>query len=393
MKVLHLFRHYLPATQNWAYRLLRHTPEVEIHIAANHYLKQNFYAPDFTFVDNHLDDSQVLDYSLNARKPREFLKKLALKSLPFLVGSYENRILQHVRKHKIDLLHAHFAPVAWQYRKLARRTKLPFVVSFYGYDYERLPFTQPEFQERYRLLFQQAQAFICEGSHGGRILDKMGCPREKIHMAPLGVEVDQIPFFQREKRAQNLRLLQLASFTEKKGHLDTLRAFAAALPSCPNMRLSLVGNEKEKGRKEKIQKFIFDRQLADKVELKEPLPYEQLYQFLKGFDVFIHPSHYTADRDCEGGAPVVLLDAQATGLPVIATTHCDIPALVRDGEGGVLSPEKDWQALAESIKTFYHMPPESYSKFAKKAREQVESNYSITENAKKLLKVYREVLI
>ncbi len=56
------------------------------------------------------------------------------------------------------------------------------------------------------------------------------------------------------------------------------------------------------------------------------------------------------DMDCEGGAPVVLLDAQATGMPVISTTHCDIPDEVVHGETGLLSPEKDVGALAELIK-------------------------------------------
>ena len=68
---------------------------------------------------------------------------------------------------------------------------------------------------------------------------------------------------------------------------------------------------------------------------------------MEGYHVFIQPSCYTATRDCEGGAPLVLLNAQATGMPVITTTHCDIPDEVIHNETGLLTAERDIEGLVD----------------------------------------------
>ena len=119
--------------------------------------------------------------------------------------------------------------------------------------------------------------------------------------------------------------------------------------------------------------------------------YASLYAFLGGFDVFIHPSCYAADRDCEGGAPVVLLDAQATGMPVIATTHCDIPEEVVHGETGLLSAEKDVARLAESIRFFYRLEEEDYQPWSLAARRHVETNYDAKKSGLQLKAVYQSL--
>jgi colanic acid/amylovoran biosynthesis glycosyltransferase len=183
----------------------------------------------------------------------------------------------------------------------------------------------------------------------------------------------------------------VATFREKKGHIYTLKAFHSALNNCPGMSLTLVGNGEAM-----IQKALFDyitlHQLQDKVKIIHEIDFNELHPFLSGFDVFIHPSCYSESRDCEGGAPVVLLDAQACGLPVIATTHCDIPDEVADKKTGLLTPEKDVAALANSIYTFYKMQADEFSRFSLSARKHVEDNYSIANNAKTLQETYFELI-
>ena len=120
--------------------------------------------------------------------------------------------------------------------------------------------------------------------------------------------------------------------------------------------------------------------------------YETLYKTLEGYDVFIHPSCYADDRDCEGGAPVVLLDAQATGMPVIATRHCDIPDEVVHQKTGMLSNEKDIVGLAQSIEYFYNIDDRMFQAFSNNARNHVEENYNIVENSKNLRSIYTGIL-
>ncbi len=77
------------------------------------------------------------------------------------------------------------------------------------------------------------------------------------------------------------------------------------------------------------QKVTASRHLK-KITFIDSINFEKLHEFMKNYQVFIHPSCYTDQRDCEGGAPIAILDAQATGMPVISTTHCDIPDEVID---------------------------------------------------------------
>ena len=286
-------------------------------------------------------------------------------------------------------MHVHFANMGWFYRKIAQKLNKPLVISFYGWDYERLPFLYPKFKKRFQILFAQADAFICEGPHGAKILASHGCPKEKIKIVKLGVQVDKIAYVQRAKKANELSLLQLASFTQKKGHIYTVQAFKLALIKCPNMHLTLVGGDA--GVKKEIESFVLSHLLQDKVTILEAIDYTLLYAFLADYQVFTQPSCYAEDMDCEGGAPIALLDAQATGMPVIATTHCDIPMEVVDQKTGLLSPEKDVSSLAENIKRFYEMDQEKYDSFAQAGHKHVVAKFDIGKNVMHLTKTYSEL--
>jgi len=297
-----------------------------------------------------------------------------------------------LKRAKPDLIHAHFSIIGWEYQKLANALKLPLIISFYGFDYENLPHTQPIWKTRYLTLFKQATAFICEGHFGAQVLHQMGCPKEKIHIVKLGVDIKAIPFFLRSKTNNELKLLQIATFKEKKGHIYTVQAFAKALKVCPNMTLTLVGKDNGTGIKEQIMQVIEQHQIHHKVTLLDGIDFDHLHEFMRDFHVFIHPSCYSKQKDCEGGAPVVLLDAQATGMPVISTTHCDIPDEVNDGETGYLVPEKNVDALCDTIIKFYEMDTQTYRRFSENAREHVSNNYDAKKNSERLKAIYELIL-
>lgn len=390
MKVLHLHKDYLPLTQQWVYLLMKHLPDVENHIAAQHYLQHNFYDTNFRFVTNHLDSVFRFNNQLDKRHPKAILQKALIKSLPFFLGKTDQQLIRYVKEQNIDLIHAHFAPVAWQFRRLIR-LKIPFAVSFYGYDYEHMPFLYPIFINRYRWLFRHAQAFICEGTHGAEKLEQMGCPTEKLKVVPLGVQIKATRYFDREKKTGTLKLVQVASFAGKKGQVDTLKAFYIAQKECPNLQLTLVGGPREPTIKRQVLSFIKEKKIETIVTIMDHFEYNNLAQFFRNYHVFIHPSQYTFDRDCEGGAPVILMDAMASGLPIITTTHCDIPFVVKHGKTGFLSQEKDIAQLAHYIKHFYEMDQDTYNQMSRAARNHVVENFDITTNAAELKQVYSEM--
>lgn len=391
-KTIQLFNSYLPQTENWVYHLLSSAENCEIHIAARRYLENEFYHPEFYFVDNRITQlTQSETSSLHNRirnKVNRTISSLANK----LKGAPEKYFVQYASNNNIQIAHAHFADVGWAYRNIASKLNIPYIVSFYGWDYEKLPFIKPEYISRYKELFQKVSGIICEGEHGKSILENYGCPSDKIHVAKLGVDLSKIKFYERIKSPNQLNLIQVASFSEKKGQIYAIEAVASVIKNYPNINLTLIGNANEPILKDSLEHTVKQYHLEDKIKFLPQVAYSELHKILNTYDVFIHPSCYAANRDCEGGAPIVLLDAQSTGMPVISTTHCDIPQEVLHGKTGLLSPEKNIAELAENIIRFYLMGQEEYNKYALAARKHVETNFNIGKNAKILESIYQRIL-
>lgn len=392
IKVLQLFDHYLPQTENWAYRLLSSLEGVDIYIGANHYLKNNFYNHSFTFINHHFGDLISLNRSLGSVTVNNLFSKILINGLFFPKRKVKNAFAKAIDQNGIQLIHCHFANVGWEFRNVNQANNIPLVISFYGWDYEKLLYTRPEFKSRIQYLFKQAAAFICEGSHGASILEGLGCPKEKISIVRLGINPSNISVVEKFKKRKKLKLLQLASFNEKKGHKYSIEAVSKIINECPNLELTFIGNENTPGLKKALTDMVKKLKLQGCIQFLPPVDYKYLYKTLAEYDVFIHPSCYSSDMDCEGGAPIVLLDAQAIGLPVISTTHCDIPEEVIHGKTGLLSPEKDSSALSKSIKKFYDMMNGEYQEFSQNARKHVFEHYDINKNARELIKLYSKVL-
>lgn len=157
------------------------------------------------------------------------------------------------------------------------------------------------------------------------------------------------------------------------------------------MTLTLVGRDNN-GMKKQLETMVANTPAEGKVTFVDQILFDRLYDFMMDYQVFIHPSCYADDRDCEGGAPVVLLDAQATGMPVIASTHCDIPEEVIDGVTGILAAEKDVKGLVLAVKKFYEMDNPAFQEFSLAARKHVEQSYSVQKSAEALRGYYQELL-
>ncbi len=388
LNVLHLFNHYLPHTEIWAYNLIKHLSQTNIHIGAKAYLRNNYYHKDFIFVHNPLS-------GLN--QPDNFSKKSIRKTIVnkinrLTTSNFKRRILSHIEEHKIDLVHTHFADVGCFYMDFFYKNNIPFVTSFYGWDYERLPYVQPKYHQLYKKLFTKSTGIICEGKNGKKLLTAKGCEDRKVHICRLGIETTSSKRIKRIKNKHQLKLVQIASFTEKKGYRHTVSAFIEALKLAPNMTLCLVGKYEEDNIRKSIKEKIISLGLEEKIIIKEGINYEELSSFLSDYDVFIHPSCHTEKKDCEGGAPIVLLDAQITGMPVISTLHCDIPEEVLQNKTGILVSEKDDKALREAILKFYEMPDEVYQIYSANAEAHVKANFDIAKNAKQLEILYQKLL-
>lgn len=384
MRALHLFHTYLPSTLSWVAQLLDHLPDVQVEVAAPWVVRGQFYQPRHRYWQ--FPPQRWLFPAPQNEFEWPLAQRLFTGSQRYL-PTYRAWLAQQLRHDPPDVLHAHFGPTGCHYLPLARGLGRPLVVTFYGFDYTKLPRQRPVFHEKYRQLFREAARVVAASEEGCAQLQAMGCPAEKLAIVRPSPRQEQFPMVVRDKPAGQLRLVQVASFTPKKGHLDTLQAFHQALPDCPGLSLTLAGERLNPTTVQQVQQFIEKHQLQHHVTLLDFLEHRRMAEFLTGFDAFIHPSCHAPDGDHEA-TPVVLLEAQATGLPVLSTRHFDLHREVLHGHTGLLAAEHDATTLAEHIRRLYWMKNAEYQQFSLSARHHVEQNFDVQNSAQKLAALY-----
>jgi colanic acid/amylovoran biosynthesis glycosyltransferase len=101
--------------------------------------------------------------------------------------------------------------------------------------------------------------------------------------------------------------------------------------------------------KRRLLQAVDDAGLGKRVTIEGQRSIDDLVALYHEHDVLLAPSVHSDSGDNEGGVPVVVIEAAATGMPAVASRHCDIPDVVRHGEGGLLADERDVEGLAHHI--------------------------------------------
>ena len=132
---------------------------------------------------------------------------------------------------------------------------------------------------------------------------------------------------------------------EKKGLVRTIRAFAGFKARWPLARLTVAGDGPLRPA---LETLTAELGLADSVRFTGFLNPQQLSCLYEESHVFLHPSETGRDGNQEG-IPNSLLEAMATGLPVIATQHGGIPEAIQSGLNGLLVNEGATNELLDAM--------------------------------------------
>lgn len=292
-----------------------------------------------------------------------------------------------LRRFGARLIHAHFGYQGCRCLGAARAAGLPLLTTFYGADatsYAR----RPEWQRRYRRLFDCGALFLAEGTALARRLEEAGAPPDRVRLHHLGVDAATLPFCERAP-TDRVQVLICAPFRQKKGIPDGIRALGRAAAAVPEVevRLVLIGDGPEA---DLIRAALAESGLQERAELRGFQPYSRVVEELARSHLVLQPSRTALDGDSEGGAPVILLDAQATGAPVVSTRHADIPEYVVDGESGLLADEGDVDGLAQRLRHLL-THQDLWPAMGRRGRRHVEEHYDARRQTHRLEEIYDEV--
>jgi colanic acid/amylovoran biosynthesis glycosyltransferase len=153
-------------------------------------------------------------------------------------------------------------------------------------------------------------------------------------------------------------ILFAGRFCEQKGAEYAVDAVAQLAAERSDFEFRVIGDETlTDGRyAAKVYAALRHPRLRGCVRLLGFLNHADYLRELRAADVFLHPSIVDTDGASEGGAPTTILEAQALGVPVVSTRHCDIPNVTVDGESALLVGERDSAALAAALRQLLDDP-------------------------------------
>jgi len=292
-----------------------------------------------------------------------------------------------LRRRSASLIHAHFGPDGVMALPLARALDVPLLVTFHGYDattsdeHARQSFYRHRAYVRNRArLIREAEGFIAVSDFIKTKMMEQGYPEEKIERHYIGIDTDYFDPDSIEGREPVV--LFVGRLTEKKGLQYLIQAMERVQGTDPDVRLVVVGD----GERRNALESDAARRLTN-VDFLGFQPQDVVRDWMNRAMLLAVPS-VTADSGNAEGLPMVVLEGQAMGLPVVGSEHAGIPEAVKHGETGFLVPEGDWEGLADYILRL-STDRSLCRTFGRNGRERVVRHFNLRTQAFALEELYR----
>jgi colanic acid/amylovoran biosynthesis glycosyltransferase len=247
----------------------------------------------------------------------------------------------------------HYAMVA---EVACRPLSIPVFAHFHGFDISaRL--SKKRYQRSLQKQWHDFAGMIVVARYQRDYLINQGIDPQTIALIPCGAPAraisEVVPSIRREHfdsspgRDQQCRFLFIGRFTEKKDPMSVIQAFGQCHQQHPHTRLRMAGfGPLEEECRDWISRQ--NSQLADAIEFIGTLTPNQVIEEMASADALVQHSRVSPSGDMEGW-PVVIGEAMAASLPIVATRHAGIVDQVDEGSNGLLCDEGDWQQMGEDM--------------------------------------------
>lgn len=289
------------------------------------------------------------------------------------------KVLEMVQAAGVDHMHAHFGTNASAVAMLVRLLGGP------GYSFT---VHGPEEFDAPAALSLKAKmehaAFTVAISHYGRSqlcrwLDHAAWPRVKVVHCGIDPETFSEPAPPPE---EGLELVTIGRLAEQKGQLMLVSVVDRLRQKVPGLHLTVIG---EGELRTPLTEAIAARGLEERITLAGWLTEAEVRAALARAHALILPSFAE-------GLPMVIMEAMASGRPVVSTYVAGIPELVQDGVTGWLAPAGDPAALVEAVQALARTPPDARARMRQAARTRVLERHDMYREAEKLAGYFRAAI-
>lgn len=287
------------------------------------------------------------------------------------------KVADIIKQENIELMHVRSRVPAWIGFMASHKTNVVLVTTAHGY-YSRHVFSAMMGWGKYTI--------VPSSVIGRHMVEDFGVPLENIRLIPRSVDLNR--FIYRAPSLEGKKELVVAVIgrvTPIKGQLYFLKAFASVLRSVSFVEAWVIGgvSSGKEHYQEELLAWVRRLGLRDAVRFlgnRRDIP-----ELLSRVDILVMPS---IAQEAFGR---VIVEAQASGVPVIATKVGGVVEIIKDGQTGLLVSPRDVESLAEAMVRILTNPAFA-CQLAFNARKNVEEKYSLEKMARDTLKVYEEAL-
>lgn len=287
-------------------------------------------------------------------------------------------VKKYLKNNKIEVVLANYGMPGAHMVPVCKDLNIPLLVIFHGHDATDRKLLE-EYKQSYIKMFEYATYTIAVSEDMKERLLAAGAIPAKLKLIPYGVDVDK--FKPSTVNTNKDTFLAVGRFTEKKGPLYTIRAFHKALQRFPNAKLVMVGGKS--GLYEDCHKLVQQLGISATVNFTGILNSDEVAELMANSLAFVQHSITATNGDMEG-TPLGILEASASGLPVVSTLHGGIKEAVLHGTTGYLVPEKDEESMANYMIKFLENPQNAKEMGVNGRKHILENHYQ----EKQIRKIY-----
>ena len=350
-------------------------------------LNKNDSALSETFIKNHIDYFETPVVNVYSILPRyvdagnDLLIKIVNRRIRLKA---KKKFIELVEKNKINCVLAEYGIVGAEITHVCKEHNIPLIVHFHGHDAHRKSVLQA-YKEKYLDMFNYASALIVVSSVMQKSLEDLGAKPEKIFFNGYGVSIESFEFKKRNRNARNV--FAIGRFVDKKAPYLLILAFQKVLETNPNYKLRIAGAGYLL---ETCTRMVKALKLENSIQLLGAISHEYIAKEMAEAFCYVQHSVTAFDGDSEG-LPNTILEAAASGIPIVATPHAGISDVLIHKSSALLCEENNIDQLSEYLNLVIARP-EYANNLAKNARTYVDNNHDLNDTLLKLEAIISRVL-